>query len=174
MSIWDDPELKTAGNFMKFDNVGDSVTGRINAIRRQRFDDGTMCPQLLLTQEDGTEVAVTCGQIRLKMALVEQRPEEGDDIRITLAQVERRAGGKTLKHFTVDVRRNHAAPASQPADNGFANAPAATAAGGFGGAPQQAAQPLTADPWANPAAPAAGPQYASQQPPAGNAGTPPF
>lgn len=104
-SIWDNPELRVGGEFVRFDNVGDSVSGTISAIRAHKFDDGSVAPQILLVTDDGDERTVTAGQIRLKTALAEQRPEAGDHIAITYTQQEKRAGGKTLKHFEVVVKR---------------------------------------------------------------------
>ena len=103
-SIWDDPEIAINDDFVSFENAGDSVTGRILNIRVQRFDDGKACPSLLLDTADG-ERTLTAGQIRLKVALAEQRPEVGDTIAVTLTGVEKRAGGKTLKLFDVRVTR---------------------------------------------------------------------
>lgn len=128
MSIWDDPELRTGGDFIKFETVGDTVSGTINAVRAHRFDDGKVAPQVLLTTDDGEEKTVTCGQVRLKYALAEQRPEAGDHITITYTQKENRTGGKTLKHFDVKVRRGGAAPAAPVQATIPAPAPAAAPA----------------------------------------------
>lgn len=114
-SIWDNPELRVGGEFVKFDNVGDSISGTINAIRAHKFDDGSVAPQILLVTDDGEERTVTAGQIRLKTALAEQRPEAGDHITITFTQEEKRSGGKTLKHFDVTVTRGTGAPAATAA-----------------------------------------------------------
>ena len=125
MSIWDDPDLRVGGEFFKFDNVGDSIAGTVNAVRAHRFDDGSVAPQVMLTTDDGEEKTVTAGQVRLKAALAEQRPEAGDHISVTFTENEKRAGGKTLKHFDVKVTRGGApAPAAAPA--AAASAPAAT------------------------------------------------
>jgi hypothetical protein len=105
MSIWDDPELSSSGNFVKFDKVGDSVAGVVIAVKRHRFDDGNLVPQVELRCDDGEDRTLTAGQVRLKLALVEQRPDEGDHLTVTLTQIEKRGGGKTLKHFDVKVRR---------------------------------------------------------------------
>lgn len=115
-SIWDDPELAVAGDYIKFDTIGDTVTGTVLAARIHRWDDGTVSPQLLL-DVDGEEKALTAGQVRLKAALAEQRPEVGDTLTVTLTDIEKRAGGRTLKHFTVDVARGGGkkAAASAPA-----------------------------------------------------------
>jgi len=127
MSIWDDPELQAGGDFVKFDNVGDTIAGTITAIRRQRFDDGQVAPQILLTADDGTERTLTAGQIRLKTKLAELRPEAGDHITITLTDVEKRSGGKSLKHFDVKVRPNGTAQPA-PAVNAAATVPASAVA----------------------------------------------
>lgn len=140
MSIWDDPDLRAGGEYVKFENVGDSVAGTITAIRSHRFDDGSVAPQVLLTTDTGEERTVTAGQIKLKTELVTQRPEPGDHITITHTEVEKRSGGKTLKHFDVRVVRGGAAPAP------VTPAPAATSA------PAPAAVPAGVDPAAAAAA----------------------
>lgn len=139
MSVWDDPEIREGGEFVRFDQVGDTVSGTITAIRTHRFDDGKVVPQILLTTDDGEERTMTAGQIRLKTALAEQRPEAGDHLTVTFTQNEKRAGGKTLKHFEVKVRRGGApAPAPTPV---AAPAPAA---------PGELQRPASVDPsvWA--------------------------
>lgn len=135
MSIWDDPDLRVGGEFFKFDNVGDSIAGTINAVRAHRFDDGSVAPQVMLTTDDGEEKTVTAGQVRLKAALAEQRPEAGDRITITFTENEKRAGGKTLKHFDVNVARGGTPPGAAPAPVAAAPVPAQAAV-----APAPAAQ----------------------------------
>lgn len=115
MSVWDSPGMNVGGDYIKFDQIGDNVTGTIIEVTVKRWDDGTISPQLLLDTADGVKT-VTAGQVRLKAALAEQRPEKGDRITIRLSDIERRSGGKTLKHFDVTVQR--------------AGAPAAPAASG--------------------------------------------
>lgn len=128
MSVWDDPDLRVGGDFITFENVGDSVSGTISAVRAHRFEDGKVAPQILLTTDAGEEKTVTAGQVRLKTALAEERPEAGDHITITLTQIEPRGGKKTLKHFDVTVRPG-GAPPSAPATAAPASAasPAAPA-----------------------------------------------
>ena len=104
-SVWDSPELKSNDNYVKFEKVGDTVSGVITAIRAHTFDDGKTVAQLLIDTDDGEETTLTAGQVRLKAALVEQRPEVGDHLKVTMTEVEKRGGGKTLKHFAVDVTR---------------------------------------------------------------------
>lgn len=134
-SVWDDPDLRVGGEFVKFENVGDTVSGTVNAVRAHRFDDGSVAPQILLTTDDGEERTVTAGQVRLKAELATQRPEPGDHVVIQFTQEEKRSGGKTLKHFTVQVTRGGApapapvaAPAANPVAQPAAVDPAAAAA----------------------------------------------
>lgn len=130
MSVWDDPELRVGGDFIKFENVGDSVAGTVTAVRAHKFDDGKVVPQVLLVTDDGEERTMTAGQVRLKAALAEQRPEVGDHLSVSLIDVEKRAGGKTLKIFNVHVDRDsgQAAPVAAPAAQPKVDAEAAAAA----------------------------------------------
>jgi hypothetical protein len=118
MSVWDDPELRAGGDFITFEQVGDNAAGTVQAIRVKRWDDGKVSPEILLTTDDGEEKTLTAGQIKLKTLLAEQRPEVGDHITVKLTDIEKRSGGKTLKHFSLDIRRG----------NGAASAPAPAAA----------------------------------------------
>jgi hypothetical protein len=112
LSIWDDPEVKSNDNYIKFDNVGDTVTGKILSIKKHTFDDGKVVPQILLDVA-GEEKTLTAGQIRLKAELAEKRPGVGDVLTVTLSDIEKRSGGKTLKHFTVALG-GAPAPAATP------------------------------------------------------------
>jgi len=123
MSIWDDPTMKVNDDYVKFENPGDTITGRIIAASIHHWDDGSASPKLLL-DVDGEEKSVTAGQVRLKAALAEKRPEPGDVITITFTDVEKRPGGKTLKHFDVTIVRGGAAAAAPSP----ASAPVAAAA----------------------------------------------
>lgn len=125
MSVWDDPELRNSGDFIKFDKVGDKVSGTVVAVQRHKFDDGNVVPKLLLVTDDGEEKTLTAGQVRLKAELAEQRPEAGDHIVIELTQEEKRSGGKTLKHFTVEVKRGDGTvpTATKKAEDAPAGAP---------------------------------------------------
>jgi len=130
-SIWDDPDIKPSGDFVSFIKPGDTVTGRILSMRRHQFDDGTIVALLRLDTADG-ERTLTAGQLKLKAALAEQRPEPGDTLTVTFTSTEQRAGGKTLKHFDVDiVRAGVAPPPSLNADTLNAEAIAALVAAGI-------------------------------------------
>ena len=104
MSVWDTPELQTNSDYVKFEKEGDTVTGTVVNISAHKWDDGSVSPQILLDTADGQQT-VTAGQVRLKALLAEKRPEVGDGLTITMIGVEKRAGGKTLKLWTVDVVR---------------------------------------------------------------------
>ena len=104
MSVWDTPELQTSSDYIKFENAGDTVTGTVVNISAHKWDDGSVSPQILLQTGDGQQT-VTAGQVRLKALLAEKRPEVGDTLTITHTGIEKRAGGKTLKLWTVDVVR---------------------------------------------------------------------
>jgi len=121
-SVWDDPEIKASGDFVKFETVGESVSGTVTAIRAHRFDDGKVVPQVLLVTDEGEEKTMTAGQVRLKAELAELRPEAGDHLKVTFREVEKRTGGKTMKHFDVVITRKGDIPAQPVA------APAATPA----------------------------------------------
>jgi len=102
MSVWDDPEMRTASDYASFNEVGDSVSGIVTGVFAHRFDDRKVVPKIMLDTADG-EIALTAGQVRLKAELSEKRPEVGDTLTVTLTEIEKRAGGKTLKHFDVVV-----------------------------------------------------------------------
>lgn len=151
-SVWDDPELASSDEYFSFDKVGDSASGFVKVVRTHRFDDGKVVPQILLLGQDGVDRTLTAGQIRLKTTLVEQRPEPGDWLVVTLTQIEKRAGGKELKHFDVQITRGAYPQLAQQAQ-----APAPPPAYAPPVAPPQtypAAPPAYAPPVAPPAAPA--------------------
>lgn len=102
-SIWDDPEIRPSGDFVSFTDKGDHVAGTITAIGRHTWPDGKVSPQIHLDTDDGAKT-VTAGQVQLKAKLAELRPGVGDRIRIELVDIEKREGGKTLKHFDVKVK----------------------------------------------------------------------
>ena len=108
MSNWDDPELTIYDDYDKLEHPGDTITGTITALRIHRFDDKPV-PQIVIRTAEGHDRTVTGGQARLKALLTEKRPDVGDTITITMTNVEKRAGGKTLKHFEVEVGKGTAA-----------------------------------------------------------------
>lgn len=131
-SIWDQPAMQVADNFVTFTAPGDTVTGKVQAVLAHTFADGSVAPQLVL-DVGGETKTVTCGAIRLKATMAEKRPDVGDTVTITLEREEPRGGGKTLRHWVVDVvRAGGTAPAAAPQAAPAASAPA-------GQTPEQAA-----------------------------------
>ena len=106
MSIWDNPEFKNEdrSTYVNFKNIGDSVEGTVLSVGLQTWEDGTVAPKITIHTSEGART-LTAGQIRLKMALAEKRPEQGDYISVRFISIEDRGGGKTLKHFNVDVHK---------------------------------------------------------------------
>lgn len=105
MSVWDDPTIKPTNDYIKFENPGDSVSGEILAVGIHQFEDGKRAAKLVIRKDNGDEVTLTAGQVQLAAKLADVRPETGDHVSITYVRSEKRAGGKTLKHFEVDVKR---------------------------------------------------------------------
>jgi hypothetical protein len=105
VSIWDDPTIRPAGDYVKFDEPGDAIVGEILAVAVHTFEDGKRAPKLVIRTDDGDERTLTAGQMQLSAKLAEQRPEVGDRIAVTYIGSEKRAGGKTLKKFDVVVKR---------------------------------------------------------------------
>lgn len=100
--FWDDPELKASSDWVKFDSVGDSAQGTIARLGKKTWQDGSIGIEISFTDD---APSVTASQTLLKQALWALKPNQGDALRITLAAIEKRPGGKTLKRFKVDLRR---------------------------------------------------------------------
>jgi hypothetical protein len=120
MSIWDDPEMKPpADDFVKLEAKGDRVSGLITAVDKHDFGGGDIAPQISFTDDNTGEARTwTAGQLQAKRKLADLRPEPGDWFSAELTNVEKRAGGKTLKH--IDISVNQGGP---PARRGQAGAP---------------------------------------------------
>ena len=105
MSIWDSPELNISKKYVNFENIGDSVEGVVTEVGLQNWSDGTFAPKITLSNNLDEKI-ITAGQIKLKIALTEKRPEVGDYLKVTLTNIEDRGSGKMLKHFQVDVTKS--------------------------------------------------------------------
>lgn len=123
MSIWDDEDIKpTEGEFVRFDAVGDGVSGHITAMGKHTFpatkdNPEKTCAQLSITDDKGEPKILTVGQMKLTALLAEQRPDVGDHISVHLTDIEKR-GTRTLKHFECITTRGGkkvAAAAAAPA-----------------------------------------------------------
>lgn len=112
-NYWDEPGIAINNDYVKFENVGDTVAGVIVDLGVQTWQDGSKAPKLTLRTADGDRI-LTASQVQLKQKLGELRPNVGDTIKVTLAGVDKLAGGKTLKKFDVAVKPNKAT-----ADDGF-------------------------------------------------------
>lgn len=103
-SIWDDPAVKPTSDYVKFEIVGDAVSGTVLDVSIHTFEDGKRAAKLIIATSDGDRT-LTAGQMQLAAKLAEARPAVGDKLTISFVGVEKRAGGKTLKQFTVAVVR---------------------------------------------------------------------
>ena len=112
-SVWDDPTIRPSGDYVKFETVGDFVVGEIIGLGIHEFPDGKRAAKLIIRDDDGEERTLTAGQVQLATKLAEARPEVGDRVKITFTQVEKRSGGKTLKHFDVAVKGTPKSPAEE-------------------------------------------------------------
>ena len=102
-SFWDDEDVQAAvtkGQWIKFTEIGDVKEGVVAKLDQRVFDAGTDKERsaIEITFED--ESIATCGQMKLMEALLQLRPEIGDDLTIELADVEKR-GNRTLKYWKV-------------------------------------------------------------------------
>ena len=102
MSIWDDPDIKKAaegGDYAKFNDVGDCVSGTISKMSKRDFDGR---PAVEMEFADGQKA--TFGQMLMLRDLFVYQPAVGDQLTVTLADVEKR-GAKTLKKFRGEIIR---------------------------------------------------------------------
>lgn len=94
------------GDYIKFENVGDSVAGIIKEVREGKDFNSNPCPELVLETAEGEEKTVTAGQVLLKSALAEQAPNALDAVKITYSGIGKAQPGKApAKEFTVEVKR---------------------------------------------------------------------
>ena len=104
MSYWDEPGIAIVSDYVKFENVGDTISGVIIDLGIQTWQDGSKSPKLTLRTADGDKV-LTASQVQLKQKMAELRPEVGDSIKVTLEGIEKLQGGKTMKKFQVAVKK---------------------------------------------------------------------
>jgi hypothetical protein len=106
MSIdWNQFE-RPSGDFNRWkpENEGDTISGIVKTLRIATMPDGNRYPSLTITS-NGTDFDLLASQTQLLRLLAEKKPQPGDTITITHTRVEKLAGGKTMKHFTVEVTR---------------------------------------------------------------------
>lgn len=92
------------GNFAKWENPGDEIAGDIVGKGIGEDMQGGQVPQIVVRLDDDSEVTITASQAQLRAKLLAAKPNVGDRIKVTFTQSENRSGGKTLKHFEVQVK----------------------------------------------------------------------
>lgn len=85
----------------KFENEGDRISGTVVSIRVATMPDGSRYPSLTLNTANG-QFEVLASQTQLLKLLATNQPKVGDSITIVYTTLEKIAGGKTMKHFTVE------------------------------------------------------------------------
>lgn len=109
MSAWDNATPPPSGNFAKWVNPGDNVTGIVTLVDptggTTAPPESKVCPLLGVDTDDGETIQVTCSQYQLHTKVFEAAPEVGDRIAITYTGQERMPNGNTPKQFTVEVTR---------------------------------------------------------------------
>lgn len=106
MSIdWNQFE-RPSGDFNRWkpETEGDKISGIVKVVRIATMPDGNRYPSLTITSQ-GVDYEVLASQTQLLRILAEKKPQPGDTISITFVRLEKLAGSKTLKHFTVEVTR---------------------------------------------------------------------
>jgi len=103
-NYWDEPGIAIVSDYIKFEEVGDTVTGVIIDLGVQVWQDGSKSPKLTLRTATVDKV-LTASQVQLKTKMAELRPEIGDTIKVTLDGVEKLSLGKTMKMFSVAVKK---------------------------------------------------------------------
>ena len=88
----------------KFTTIGDTITGVITAAKVITSDYGR-APLLTITIDDVSRDVIV-GQAQLRAKIADKRPQVGDTIRLAYTGTEDRGGGKTLKLFSVDVKKS--------------------------------------------------------------------
>jgi hypothetical protein len=116
---YDDTDGDGGGfEYVKFNDVGDSLKGRITALDEGEDFNGNPCPMLTLSTETGRKIW-TASQAVAKRILLELRPQVGWEIEVRYSgQSESKPGRAPAKLFTIEVlsRDTEAAPvAAAPA-----------------------------------------------------------
>ena len=95
-SVWDE---FTSGEYVEFNDPGDTVTGTVTGIGVQEYQ-GKKYPQVNLDVA-GEPRTLTAWNVQLIAKLRELRPEAGDVLTVTYDRTVKIDGGKTMKEFTV-------------------------------------------------------------------------
>jgi len=104
----DFPWEEYSGDWITFAEIGDSVVGTLKDIHRGKDFNGNPCPELVIDTAEGTKT-VTAGQVRLKLALADARPQVSDKIAIVFIGYAPASGGQNpAKLFEVKVQKSDA------------------------------------------------------------------
>lgn len=101
MSIYDDPDLRT-GDFQTWDDIGDTLAGDIIDVRKGEDFNGRPCPELVIRNDDGRDIVMTCGQANLRAQIMDLKPETGDRIKVAFVRTEKADKGQK-KIFEIKV-----------------------------------------------------------------------
>lgn len=103
------------GEFVKFEQPGDSVTGTVVAIREHTFDkDKGPVPLIdIAPRAGGDTVTLSVDKVDLKFKLAELEPQVGDDLRVKFTDTEKTPNG-TKKVFEIQHRRAEPKPVAEP------------------------------------------------------------
>lgn len=97
-------DYTSGGNYFKFKEVGDSITGEIVGIVEGADFKGAPCPVLELETDDGEEVLVTASQVMLRAELADVQPDVGDEVTITFSGLgDPKPGRNPAKLFTIEI-----------------------------------------------------------------------
>lgn len=114
------------GEFVKFEQVGDMVTGSIVGIRAHTFDaDKGPVPLIDIEPRGGGDpVTLSVDKVDLRFKLAEIDPQIGDDLRVKFTGTQKVANG-TKKVFEVQHRRAEPLPAraEEPPEDDFSSEP---------------------------------------------------
>lgn len=100
--FYDDPDIKKAaegGDYAKLIEVGDTFSGTIAKLTKRDFDGRTA-----IEVEMDDQRKCTFGQVLMLRDLYVIQPGPGDQLTVTLADIQKR-GAKTLKMFRGEVVR---------------------------------------------------------------------
>jgi len=98
------------GEFVKFKEIGDMVTGTIVAIRSWKQDDEEVPFIDIEPRGGGDVVTLSVDKVDLRYKLAELEPDVGDDLRVRFTGTQKVANG-TKKVFEVQHRRAVPKPA---------------------------------------------------------------
>jgi hypothetical protein len=110
---WDERRREVAGGFVRWEEPGQVVEGRVLSIERSGFPDGRACITLTIDTADGV-VQMSDGPRMLARLLADAAPEIGDTLRVEFlgVSITTTPGRSPAKLFAVSVTR------AQPVDVG--------------------------------------------------------